>query len=365
MPETRAQLVAEAMLKRRLRNMVRESDDLYVDNSLITHMEYQLFLDEKRARGKFYQPDHWRQYRFPKGLATLPVVGVRSSDAIAFCWWLTERVEDAAWTNDTWNFRIPRPDELATDQFTVPEASTAQGYWIGDEKARSCNRFRPLPPLTPVEVFWTWLSIFFYAWTINYFYKLLPRAPDRARARDLARDLERNLYCDLARDLDLDLDLARARAHDLAHALDRDLDFSRDLARDLYMARNLTRALDRDLYRALDLDRALDLALALTRALDLNFSRALDRNLDFSRDRALALNLDFSSDFALTLAHDLDFSRDQIGEKRFVANMRQAATEASSSDELAFSLSLLLLNERRWGRQPAWEGIRIVKERIG
>lgn len=103
-PERR-RLVAEALLALRLRRMTRIDDDIYVDSSLVTHAEYQLFLDEMRATGEFFQPDHWQSHQFPAGKGRKPVVGVRSSDAMAFCQWLTERKESG------WHYRVPKPAE--------------------------------------------------------------------------------------------------------------------------------------------------------------------------------------------------------------------------------------------------------------
>ena len=60
-------MAAQALLNRRFGNLRRESDDLEVDTTLITHAEYQLFLDQKRVTGEYLQPDHWLDYKFPKG----------------------------------------------------------------------------------------------------------------------------------------------------------------------------------------------------------------------------------------------------------------------------------------------------------
>ncbi len=46
--------------------MIRLDDDHYIDTSLITHIEYQLFLDEQRGQGKYYQPDHWPTVHFAR-----------------------------------------------------------------------------------------------------------------------------------------------------------------------------------------------------------------------------------------------------------------------------------------------------------
>lgn len=58
---------AEYLLERRLRDMVRVSDDRYIDRSPVAHAEYQVFIDEMRAQGKYRQPDHWNAYEFAPG----------------------------------------------------------------------------------------------------------------------------------------------------------------------------------------------------------------------------------------------------------------------------------------------------------
>jgi hypothetical protein len=101
-------LAAEHMLARRVRNMTRVTDDLYVDTSPISHAEYQLFIDESRAQGKNCQPDHWNSYQFQPGWARLPVVGIRAEDASAFCRWLSQRKPEQ------WLYSLPAREDLET-----------------------------------------------------------------------------------------------------------------------------------------------------------------------------------------------------------------------------------------------------------
>ena len=94
-PERR-RIIAEVLLARRMRRMVRVDEDVYIDPTYVTHAEYQLFLDEQRQVGNYYQPDHWLAYQFPKGQGLLPVVGVRPTDAEAFCQWLVAQGQQLA-----------------------------------------------------------------------------------------------------------------------------------------------------------------------------------------------------------------------------------------------------------------------------
>lgn len=84
-------LAAEVKLQRRLKNLHRIDETREIDVEFISCAEYQLFLDEKRAKGEFYQPDHWLDYRFTKGSAEQPIMGMLAGDAKAFCEWLSQR----------------------------------------------------------------------------------------------------------------------------------------------------------------------------------------------------------------------------------------------------------------------------------
>jgi hypothetical protein len=101
----------------------RIDENTYIDDTLVTCAEYQLFIDEMREQGKYYQPDHWTSYQFPKGYAHEPILGVRRHDAYSFCEWLTSR-EGA-----TWNFRMPTQKEV--DEYHVKIQTKALiGYWL-------------------------------------------------------------------------------------------------------------------------------------------------------------------------------------------------------------------------------------------
>ncbi|RKZ73917.1 MAG: hypothetical protein DRR19_30565, partial [Candidatus Parabeggiatoa sp. nov. 1] len=60
-----------------------------------------------RAQGEYYQPDHWTEYTFPKGTAQEPIRGVRAEDAKAFCEWLTQRQG-----GDIVRYRLPKHIEI-------------------------------------------------------------------------------------------------------------------------------------------------------------------------------------------------------------------------------------------------------------
>jgi len=115
----RRRIIAEALLARRLRSLVRLDDSRYIDDTLITNAEYQLFLDEFRTVDRFYQPDHWTSLTYTPGSAKEPVVGVRPSDSEMFCKWLSEHYGHG------WNFRIPEDIDVEGDDL----GSLQGGFW--------------------------------------------------------------------------------------------------------------------------------------------------------------------------------------------------------------------------------------------
>ena len=398
-----------------------------ISTDFVTCAEYQLFLDEKRIQGEYRQPDHWDGEQFPTGWAQKPILGVRGEDADQFCEWLSQRpgnqfryrlptleeisdhpaiVERAigCWCvaagkrfvhgfnpspwkefflnalNDDWSYSFTT---FARDL----DRAHAQALDLARARARDLDLDPDLARARTLD---------------------LARARARPRARDLDRihALARARICARDPDLDRALDRALALARDLAlaRARVRNLDFARNLARDLAHAQArdlaLARALDRalDFTRTRDLDLARDLArdLDLARAFDFDPARALDFNLardldlaharDLALDRARALALDLARTLPLTseslstlrslcciliflwaLKIDRDFNPKPTWYKRLWPK-RTEADFTHDEQRLDATLDLyafsLLIDERRKGNLPAWEGIRIVRERL-
>jgi energy-coupling factor transporter ATP-binding protein EcfA2 len=283
--------IAEALLHLRLARMVALDENRFI-SGYITNAEYQLFLDDLKARGEYRQPDHWAGYRFPPGSGNEPVTGVRTSDAAAFAEWLSSRAE----TGD--RYRLPLSADEAKASGEQRELNlNPPGCWTRSPD----GRWAIAGALVPARDLARDLARDFDLALA------LARALDLARDLALDRDPARDVDCvlDLALDRDparelaraLDLTLARDHGRDLARArargLDRDLALALALARDLDLARDLALALARD--RARDLARAFDLALA--RDLDLDRARALARDLDRALARALDRELERTFDW--------------------------------------------------------------------
>jgi energy-coupling factor transporter ATP-binding protein EcfA2 len=138
-PERR-HIVAQSLLALRLGHMTRVEEDKYVDSTPITHAEYQIFLDEQLEWGKHHQPDHWLHYKFPAGQGQTPVVGIRPSDAVAFCDWLTQREPE-----NLWRYRLPRSDEIDVDSVQLKDdiqtwLKDGGGYWCSTGELIECAR---------------------------------------------------------------------------------------------------------------------------------------------------------------------------------------------------------------------------------
>jgi energy-coupling factor transporter ATP-binding protein EcfA2 len=280
-PEIR-KVVAEAMLTRRLQRMIRIDDTTSYDPSYMTNAEYQLFIDEKRASGEYHQPDHWHGCEFPERQGTLPVVGMRPSDAAAFCEWLSE------WEVSSVKYRLPRPGELLwTDVDISGKTGGAEGHWTRNKDG-----------------------------------------------------------CFLRGIIQIDQDRITLRSSVIS---DR---FHRDISRALTI--NL----------AIDIDRVLSLTLMLVN--DLTLIRNLGIALDLARARALAIARGFKCEFPYDSSKqrvvfagglNLDFAVDLA---------RALASESTRTHKAAFDLavSLTILKLRREGKLEAFEGIRIVADKI-
>lgn len=336
-------LAAEVKLARRLNRLIRIDEKTEIDNSLISCAEYQLFIDEKRKSGENRQPDHWRDYRFQQGDAAKPITGVRASDAEKYCQWLADR--GAA------KYRLSTSVEAENH----PLSSQDIGYWcrLGEST--------------------TVVGITLQQW-VSFSERLFNALDLDLSVLNL--DLSAlNLPLDLPRALTLNLDLPLDRDLDLA--LDRDLSFNLKLALDLDLSFNL----DLTLTRALNLNLNLDLPHALSFKLDFTLALTLarDPNLDLNRnlyarktsesERIRPFVLAFAALWDLLSRAYAEAAQKQRGvwaktSKR--KDWKEKSQEFSRRRDAALRIYrfVALVDERQAGNLPAWEGIRIVRERI-
>lgn len=349
-PERR-RVIAEAILARRLRQMVHLHGETYIDTSFMTCAEYQVFLNEQQMQGRHYQPDHWKDRSFPVGLGRSAVLGVRRSGAQAFCEWLTSR--DA----EGWHYRLPHLEELPPQERNVPGklGSEIRGFWIEDEP------FFVWPQGRPSDALQQQLS------------DHIKRAFDQSRSFSDALGQTRSLHDALTRVID--------------HAFDLDFIFDPGLASDsrLSLGRSRTLHIAFANNRALDFDLAIDLVFALDyisdRTIAYTPAHTFDPFINFASVHTLASDLKLCRDWAsirscdwtrvrdrtLALAHQLDKSEehlvtDQIDNEEY---NRAIITDRALALALDLYIILYLLQERIAENLLAYEGILLVKERQG
>jgi hypothetical protein len=359
--------------------MHRIDENTYIDDSLITCAEYQLFIDEMSGPGKYRQPDHWTTNYFPSGDGHQPILGVRSLDAEAFCVWLTQH------TLHEWHYRLPIAQEAATYPLR-PYKQTPLGYWLLGSSRFAWNHPIPTNPR-------------------NLTYNNHPNLDldiKRALAHDSNHNHDRELDLNRtrARIRDLDLDNVRARTHTSfrimarTHTMGNILDYLLDLDREITQTH--LRALERILDRALDLDR--DLAQVLNQNRDLTRTDHTLHSLDIASKRAY--DLIKARKIAVTRAETPTRPRPQKYSGNMIRRLIQRSfhTLAPTARRilsfynpevtgfrdldrkiarnlvgditrtldhvLYIYVDILTLHERIAGRSPAFEGIRIVKERV-
>ena len=104
-----------------------ELDISQIEIAYITYEIYQHFINEKKERdGKNRQPDHWNSYKFAKDDATKPIAGVRASDAKEFCNWLNKQ-----YSRSGERYRLPSQVE-EFENYLGEEVSI--GYWCNTKE---------------------------------------------------------------------------------------------------------------------------------------------------------------------------------------------------------------------------------------
>jgi len=402
-------LAATVKLSRRLKAFLRLDENTEIDCYYISCAEYQLFLDQMRAKGEDRKPKHWLSDRFPPGDARKPIVGVRASDAEAFCQWLTQY-----YATPGFRYRLMTETEVAIH----PGTEMQVGCWCSAETELVVAGIDPkqwqdwrtsLSTLirSAIKEDWNRAREFNHSHKLNSALELALECThelNHAYELNCVQELTHTLTYTLTRTRICALELARIRA----------LYFARTLARAHYRYRKYRFALDRARELAHDLDLRLarahkiDLGLAQDRALALahEFDLTLDRNLslDFARARDLVHELARDLALARDFDHTLEFVRSIASQPTNLKVLRadlvlawmlwgwlaEFYTEVAQrkSDSKALHLTyqqcediicecrgkqdktfqiyafVVLIEERRAGRMPAWEGIRIVRERV-
>jgi energy-coupling factor transporter ATP-binding protein EcfA2 len=398
-PERR-QWVAELLLALRLKRMEQVDTDLYATQNLITHAEYQLFLDEEQTKGHHYRPDHWLQDSFRAGDANKPVVGIRPLDAVNFCQWLTERDKSG------WHYRLPTVGELDKEgsqpitEFNfyemmskqlehsgVPRKAHSRAHQMSSRQAALMNEQAVLEHNSVIG-YWTKATTPYdyeleegpTVWhSINSLENKLCTDLERAKALSFEHDCNsaRGLIDKLIPDeiyirpIDLAGTYANAHAHVIELAQDIDLALTRTLAREGIRSRktNLAEAKPLNFNDDLDIINALDRALALDH--DIIINREVVDKKEMGKEEHEFLR--WYTRFVTWLVTDVLYSAlSSKVQPSFVKTFNRRRKKEQKWDkkvqgivEQYFNLyiDLAILEERIEGNLPAFEGLRIVRER--
>lgn len=396
----RRKLATEVKLKQRLKKFQPLTDKVDIDSGLISCVEYQLFFDETERK---FQPAHWQTNIFPNGMDNEPMLGIRGYQAEAFCQWLSERTGE--------KYRLPSIKEI----LAAPELGHQSGltavwcrmprqfvlHWQKEQDKALMGQLSSISTLydlsnsrlitkslldkklvSYVRLYNNNISIFFTLNNLDLDYDL-----DLDRDRDIATAC--SLASALASALDLDLSLARA----LAIALDSNLGRARAIVSDRDLARARVRAQDRALDRAHAHALGLDPKL-IWAGLNKRFSLVIDQSLkgtgnnfyinleQFFGDLQMAIHqkpLDYvvvrkiarritmaELEYYLTVKWPLicqELNRKGVWQRFFYLRIQKVDTELLREVMLAEYWHYKIIDARIEGHLPAWEGIRIVRER--
>lgn len=322
---------ARLKLQTRLKRLLATNRAVALDNSYITCVEYQLFIDEKRKVGQYRQPDFWRDARFRPGTSTEAIAGIRASDAEEFCEWLTRQFAGFGV-----RYRLPsRAETLA-----FPLANWQLGSWCYGQKKNMVVAIAP-------ELEQTWEENIAIALSLDL---------ERARIRD-GNFLTSNLA----------VTLAKARYRQIASNIVRALTHinSQGLLGNFERARQSIWALT----RSGNLTRIRDLALRLTKARRRLKNRTLasDSTFDWVDTRTNLLLIYLFWDLLANTYRkkaEAQQSQRQSGDDNKNYDRLSANSAERRDDILNLYAFFLLMDERRLGRLPAWEGIRLALQRV-
>lgn len=313
--------------------MNRIDDSIYIDNNLIICAEYQMFIDDMRAQGKWFQPDHWVSHQFPRGQAREPIVGVRPSDAIAFCEWLTQH------EGKRWRYRIPSLEEAKSYPLSQLELRSF-GYWIADSTTL---------PLAICKANKSEINLTFTIDTVN----------DEGVARAFAKKPN----TDFAVDDDWDYSSYRTYARILALARETSID----------LTDAVDRAIARDVNKYSDIEKSFEIALDIIRnhIRDIESVLAGAGEVVQARVRDIDLVCNSNRVFDMDLIKDLGLARDRFLSRSLInfqgRNRDLVQAYAADMDLIIAGLIDVVVNIsipklRRMGMSVAFEGIRVVKE---
>lgn len=361
----RRHAIGEALLTLRVRKMVRIDEESYVDDTFISNAEYQLFLDESYLSHRFLRPDHWEGDRFRPGSGTQPVVGIRGSDAVEFCEWLTKRDPDG------WIYQLIAETDIDTEPAVRTRVPSPVFSWCLSSGGPLC----PLVPESQKPILLEFIrkktdqviktpisssediddeldrSVTEAVYLSQNITRTLtrPEADQLSRSLDLSVARARVVVGGDIRDFSTAFETATGKAIDILNGALRSLDVNQGITRATGMWKGIDRAPFGNRAKDHAHTRCLDYACVL-------FEIALSRRVETTGHTRALLNSLSEAFFVLAAlfvyAGLLERTRTDKRRELYVNNCLTLFVD---------SLSML---ERVEGRLIAWEGIRITKSRI-
>jgi hypothetical protein len=279
--------------------------------------------------------------------ADLPILGVRGTDAIAFCEWLT------SWTwshiDSCYRMGLLNSGQVPQFYFKLPISSELERETYSNESIGSwCkdNNTISICGLTESQ--------------LKRWNEELGRFMHQEYDADLARDLDLVLYRNVDRNRDRDSGLERARNRDRNSLYQRRLrqrspDISRFPAINIDNFRNSAVELKRSLEQTRSVNRELVLYSALAHDID----RAIREATSLEQIRAYLICIHIIWDILVnTLEHDSN-GLNTTAEYKYSLILKEAQNKADEIFQLY--AYVVLVDLRRRGEMPAWESIRIVR----
>ncbi|MEO1145988.1 MAG: SUMF1/EgtB/PvdO family nonheme iron enzyme, partial [Cyanobacteria bacterium J06638_22] len=348
-----AALAAQVKLMSRLRHLHPIDETRAIDLSYVTHAEYQMFLDAQPPDQSLW-PDHWKKPHFQPASALHPIVGLRATDARTFCEWLTQTLPSSNPTV-TIRYRLPTEEEAQNNPAQNNPAQNNQvgGWCVGGRQRKS-----------GADIVQGISDRWWEQWQRSLSTRVGTAIDgDRPVIYQLANNDRLNLSLQFFADqphvsLDPTLDLGKAvKLVPNPQLVPPSSLISRCTSNDQSMQSSL---------------RALEQAVQLLRRKVPNERRLLDRQQlnyrSFQEVRAYLLVVMALWD-ALTVAFDaLAEKRRQV---KILSRLWAYSYErdyrnckAQRDRTLTLYAFFVLMDARRGGTMPAWEGIRLVKETI-
>jgi hypothetical protein len=350
-------LAAEVTLVNRLKRLKSLNSVTAIDQGYITQSEYQLFLDAQQRLGNFHYPDHWTQNRFQVDDAQEPIVGIRAEDARAFCEWLGHSRKSA--------------DPGVTYRYRVPTVSENQANPMDSDSAPASNVMRNVMPwcvFNGRDVLDTEPEPLWNHWQ-EQLMEVLPAAMEG----------DRQTACQVAKNPNLAL-----LNHLPNESSETILNPTFDLRQAIALANDphFNQAVKLVNSRALRHYTNLAELKALVRAIQLLRNQLPGSRRLLERQNLNAVSLEMYRAYVLGVAslwHELAIAYNSIVEYRqslrwlptFLARMSSMTQQKTVQDcqvqgdrLITVYAFFVLLDERKAGRFPAWEGIRIIREKI-